>query len=141
MKRGLVGTVILVVIGVLVLSIAGAGIYFYNYHVFKEVRVCVGEGENLGVPCESDNECLSGFNLEFKMDDVPEFLEKYFDTLLERAVYCDETCFLSEIRGIDFESGELEELDSCFEDEEELVFEIKGKEGFEILMWARDKDN
>ncbi len=50
MKKGLVGMIILGVFVFLLVAGIGAGIYFYNYYVFKEVRICIGEGVESPMP-------------------------------------------------------------------------------------------
>lgn len=140
-KRGGVLMVIGVIIAVLVLIIAGAGIYFYNFHVFKEIRVCIGESVDVRIPCEAGGDCLELFNISLdKIEGAPEFVMETVEGVLERAVYCDGTCFVRDVRGINFESGELEMIESCGGNEEEVVMEIRGKEGLEILDWMKSME-
>lgn len=140
-RRGGVLMVIGIILAVLVLIIAGAVFYFYNYHVFKEVRVCVGESENVYVPCEVREDCLEMLNISLDaLGDSPEFVKVKAEDILKKAVYCEDTCFVRMIRGIDFESGELEVLESCEGNEEEIVMEIRGKEGLEIMEWMKSFD-
>ena len=137
-KRGGVLMVIGIVFAVLILIAAGAGIYFYNYHVFKEVRVCIGESENTYVPCVAREDCLEMFNISLDvLVDSPEFVMETAGDVLDKAVYCEDTCFVRMVRGINFVSGELEVLESCEGNEEEVVMEVRGKEGLEILDWMK----
>ncbi len=144
MKRGFIGTIVLAVIGVLILSVAGVGIYFYNYHVFKEVWVCVGEGESLGIPCESRETCVGLMEeggVDFsELDSLPDFAKRELDKIFDEVIYCDETCFVSEVRGVDLESGELVELDSCLEGEDEFVIEVNGKMVWEAWSWEKERN-
>ena len=132
--------IILGVVGFFVLTAIGAGIYFYNYYVFKEIRVCVGEGEDFGFPCDSRADCLDLLNFDDNaVEGAPPFIKASFEDILNSAVYCEGNCFVARIRGIDYETGNLQELDSCLEGEEEFVMEIRGKEGLEILEWMKNR--
>jgi len=136
----------LLVVGIVILSLVifgvGAGIYFYNFYVFKTVRICLGEAENTGIPCNSSSDCdfLSktiGQNADLK--GLPEFARESFQKVMNKAVYCDGSCRVKNIRGIDKKTHELKFLDSCKADEEEITIEIHGKEGLEILNYLRMK--
>ena len=140
-KGGLVGKIVLIVVVVLIV-IAGVVFYFYNFHVFKVVRVCVGDANNIGIPCNVTQDCLD-LVLENNLSDLdgaPSFIEENFQNILDEAVYCDGTCFAKEIRGVDAESGELVMLDSCEDGEKEFVMEIRGKEGLEIWDWMKSQE-
>jgi len=134
---------VLKVVGVVVLVLfvlfVVAGIYFYNYYVFKTVRICVGDGVNSEVPCGSIQECVDLVNerqdVGAGLDGVPDFVRENFEDVMDEVIYCDGTCFMRDIRGIDYETGELLELDSCEVGETEFVMEIRGREGIEILKW------
>ncbi len=137
-KRGLFGMIILGAFAFLLIAGVGAGIYFYNYYVFKEIRVCVGEGENYFLPCESQEDCLAALNFSNDViKDAPALIRENFDNILDEAVYCESTCFAGEVRGINYETGSIEDLDSCENGEEEFVMEIRGKDGMEILKWMK----
>ena len=139
-KKGLIGKIILIVFLVLLVIGSGAGIYFYNYYVFKEIRVCVGEGENTMLPCGNYLDCLEYINFSDEgLDGAPQFMRVNFDAVLNAAVSCEDTCFVGMVRGVDMESGDLLDLENCNVDEEEFVMEIRGKEGFEALKWMKDR--
>jgi len=57
------------------------------------------------------------------------------EDVLDKSVYCNSTCFIRDIRGINYETQELEMLESCYGNESEIVIEIRGKEGIEILKY------
>lgn len=142
MKRGLVGIIILGVLGFLLVVGIGAGIYFYNYYVFKEVRACIGEGVDSKIPCDVRQDCVDlmveqGMDISV-LDGAPDFVRENFDAILGEAIYCDGSCFVGEVRGIDYETGELVELERCLDGENEFVMEVRGREGIEILQWMRD---
>lgn len=132
-----------IVILVLVVLIVGAGIYFYNYYVFEKVRVCVGEGVDSEVSCVSVLDCADLVReqwLDIDLIDAPDFVRENFQKVFDEAVYCDETCFVKDVRGIDYETGELGKLESCDVGEVEFVMEIRGKEGLEVLKWMKEEE-
>jgi len=136
-KRGLFGMIILGTFVLLLVVGIGAGIYFYNYYVFKEVRVCVGNWEDSKFPCKSRDECLSVLNFDNEiMVDAPSLIKNNFDNILDGAVYCEGSCFVGKIRGVDYENGEIGNVE-CVEGEDEFVMEIRGRDGLEILKWMR----
>ena len=129
-----------VVILVLVVLIVGVGFYFYNYYVFKSLRVCVGEGVDSGVPCNSSEYCVGLVEengLDVDLSEMPDFVNENFRKIVGDVVYCDGNCYMKNIRGLDFETGESEMLGGCEDGEFEFVVEIRGKEGIEILKWLR----
>ncbi len=71
------------------------------------------------------------------LDGAPEFVRVKVNEVLERSIYCEGNCFIRKIRGIDFTSGELEILTSCEVGEDEVVIEVRGKEGIEVLEWMK----
>ena len=145
-KRGLVGWIILGVIGIILLLVVIAGVYFYNFHVFKTVRICVGEANDVEYFCETTQDCIdaaeaNGVGADIDLSDASEFLQETFQEVLDEAVYCDGTCFVRDIRGVDPETQELEMLESCEVGETEIVAEIRGKEGLEIMRYLKSLEN
>ena len=125
----------------LVLIIAGTGIYFYNFYVFEEVRVCIGEIKDTSIPCMVQKDCLDVFNISLDvLEDSPEFVKMKVGNILERTISCEGTCFVRITKGINFESGELEGLGSCGGNEEEILMEIRGKEGLEVMKWMKNRE-
>ena len=47
---------------------------------------------------------------------------------------------LKNVRGVDYETGELAALDSCDVGEVESVVDIRGKEGIEILKYLKGRE-
>ncbi|MFH1521480.1 MAG: hypothetical protein ABIF18_00825 [archaeon] len=141
-KKGgaLVFVGIVAIIFVVILLVAG--IYFYNFYVFKSVRICVGDATGTTVSCGVTQDCVDIaeiVELNIYLEDAPSFVQENFQRILDEVVYCDETCFIRKVRGINFESQELEVLDSCEEGEIELVIEIRGKDAFEIWRWMESR--
>jgi len=132
-----------IVVLVLVVLIVGVGVYFYNFYVFKSVRICVGDGVDSEVLCDSAQECVDLVGavwFDVDLNDAPDFVRENFQAIFDEVVYCDGTCFVKNVRGVDFETGELGDLESCDSDEVEFVMEICGKEGIEILKWMKEKN-
>lgn len=140
-RRGGVLLVIGIIFALLILVVAGTVFYFYNFYVFKEARVCIGESANTYISCVTQKDCLDVFDFSLNaLDDAPEFVKIKARDVLGKSVYCEDTCFIRMIKGIDFESGELEVLESCGDNEEEVIMEIRGKEGLEILEWMKGRE-
>ncbi len=137
---------ILKIIGLVVLIlglvIVGILIYFYNFYVFKTFRICIGEDFNdTMIPCTSDSFCVELFkeNKEIKdnLEKAPEFIKEKLEEVLNAAIFCDKTCKIKNVRG--FSRDGLQEIESCNSDEKEIKFEIKGKEGIEILKYLKER--
>lgn len=140
-KGGGILVIIAIILGSLVIVALGAGIYFYNFFVFKEVRLCIGEGVDSDISCVVRQDCIDALGIaDVDLKDVPDFLGNKFQEILDEVVYCDETCFVKNVRGIDPETQELEELESCEGGEKEIVVEIRGKEGLEIWKWMKSRE-
>jgi hypothetical protein len=140
-KRGLIGIIISVVVALLLIGL-GIGFYFYNYHVFKTVRICTGDGVDSELVCNSNQECLDLTeieNLDFNLSNMPDLLRSSFQEIIDDAIYCNKTCFVKKIRGINSDTGKLEMLENCEDDENEFVIEIRGKDGIDILKYLSSK--
>jgi len=141
--RGSALLVMGIVIGVLVALILGAGIYFYKFYTFKTIRLCIGEPQDTKIPCSSNSECvglvIDKLRPDINLSDAPEFVRGEFQGIVNQAVYCDGSCRIKEVRGINKESGELEFLNSCNADETEVLIDIRGKEAFEIWNYLKTK--
>ncbi|MDH3324076.1 MAG: hypothetical protein OEL89_00395 [Candidatus Peregrinibacteria bacterium] len=127
---------------VLVVILLAAGIYFYNFYVFKTVRICMGDAKDVMVPCNTNQDCI-GFleehGLNIDLSDAPDFVQEKLQDAINEAVYCKNTCFIRNVRGINPETQELEMLDNCEASEVEIKVEIRGKEGLEILSWIKNR--
>ena len=142
-KGGGVLMVIGIIVLVLVVLIIGVGFYFYNYYVFKTVRICVGDGVDSEIPCNSALDCetlADGTGVSVNLSSAPDFVVDVFQDVVDEVIYCDGTCFVRGVRGVNYETGELEELDSCDVGEVEFAIEIRGKEGIEILKYLKSRE-
>ena len=138
-KRGGIFAMIGLIILVLII---GTGIYFYSFHVFKTVRVCAGDATNTNIPCNSSQECVNfsvAFGSDINLSKMPEFVQDEFQKVVDESIYCDQTCFTKNIRGLDLEVGQLKFLEDCNDNEKEFKVDIHGKEGIEIFRWLRKK--
>ena len=134
-KRGSVLIIVAIVLGVLAILILGVGVYLYNFHVFKEVRLCLGEPEDTGYQCSNVQECFDKadeLQIEYNVSELPSFARDKLEMLAEEGVYCEGTCKIKKVRGINLETYELGELESCNEGEGEILIKIRGKEGIQI---------
>ena len=137
-------TIILIAVGVLVVGGSSVAYYFYEFHVFESVRVCVGGANDTGVPCVDTQECFdlakeAGVNIDTELEGLPEFAREIFDDVVDEAVYCDGTCFVRNVRGINAD-GEIEMIESCDVGEVEFVVDIRGKEALELMKYMKNRE-
>lgn len=127
MKKGMLLFVIFVVL------FLGGVFYLYNFQVLKTIRICVGEPENLGIPCNENLDCVK--LIKDEIGDAPPFIRENFDRVIYEIIYCEESCFLRNVRGVNLERSELELLDSCELGEKEILIDVRGKDCLEIWKW------
>ena len=145
-KSGGVLLIIGIVVLVLVVLVVGAVIYFYNFYVFETVRICVGEVNDTETVCGVKQDCYDladeyDVDLAAELDDAPDFIKDSFQEVIDESVYCNGTCFVKEIRGIDYDTKALEYLENCEVGEVEFVVEIRGKEGLEVWNWMKERES
>ena len=143
-KKGGVLLVIGIILLVIILVVAGGGFYFYNFYVFKTVRICVtNEVNDTPIICSSDDFCIEKFRSSSELPDLSSFPSLISDKIFEAfdvAVFCEETCKVRRIRG--FGDGEnIEEIESCSEGDEEIKLEIRGKEGVALLKFLEENED
>ena len=107
-KRGKKASALLiigVIFLVLILLIAGVGIYFYKFHVFKTLRMCISEdSQDSMVQCTSNDFCFEQIiqnipELQENLEKAPDFARDKINEVFESAVFCDKTCKIKQIRG------------------------------------------
>ena len=134
----------LIILSVVAVLAIGAGVYAYNYHVFKTLRVCLSEGENTNLPCLNSSQCREFANTlmpEIDLSDAPYFIQDSFNKAFSEAIYCDKTCFIRNFRGVNPDTQEFELLESCEENEVEIKADIRGREAIETLKWLKAKSS
>ena len=136
---GKTGSIILIVLVSLILLGVIAGSYFYNFFVFKTLRICVTNNiEDSGFNCTTNEECYDYAKEDLSIDpNLPDFIVSKIDEVFRIAVYCEGTCKMREVYG-DGTGDEIGSVESCKEGEEEIIIEIKGKEGLKILSFLKD---
>lgn len=118
-----------------------AGVYLYNYHVFKTIRICEGDLIDTNISCNYIEDCFEEFGLDygsFEIDGFPEFVQPTAQGILDRNFYCDRNCMIGSVRGVDFATKEFEDIDTCNLGERETVIELRGKELLEIYSYVRE---
>jgi hypothetical protein len=129
--------IFLIIFIIFILLIAGAVFYLYQFHVFKTLRICISKDiQDTGISCNENKDCYNLFleNIgDFEMENVPDFMKEKFSEILDNAIICESTCRVKEIYGLD------EELDSCNSGDQEIVQEIRGKEGIKILLFLKER--
>ncbi len=139
-KKGGVLEIIGIIFIVFVVISLVVGIYFYNFYVFKTIRICIGDAKNAMIPCETNQKCINFFQDKMQktnLSDAPIFLQEKIQSVMNEAIYCNKTCFVRNIRGINLETQKLEMLKSCNSGESEIKVDINGKKGLGILMWLK----
>jgi len=131
----------LIIAVIVILLINGIIFYFYFFHTFHKLRICISnEIEDSTLLCADQQECI-----DFLMEEIdrqkafensPDFVKDKILSLIDRIVLCEHTCKIKEIYGSGF--GGVGEVKACKPGEEEIVFEIKGKEGIEILRYMKE---
>lgn len=141
-KRGLfgiLGTVFLALVIATVLLV----VYFYYFHVFETARVCVsGESQSTNITCQIDDDCRGVTNLfigNINFNSAPTILSESVNRVINESIYCDGVCFVRETRSVNSTSDKFEFLDSCFENETEIVADIRAKDAVQLFRWIRGK--
>ncbi|MBD3253423.1 hypothetical protein GF386_06830, partial [Candidatus Pacearchaeota archaeon] len=107
--------IFLIIFLILVLIIAGLIIYFYYFHVFYEMRICIGSDEqNLNIPCQNNKGCVDFLlenvpEMKASFDEAPEIIKEKMNEVFEKSVYCETTCRMKKIYGGGFGSN----VDKC----------------------------
>lgn len=129
----MIGKIILIILGIIILLIAGTGYYFYKVYVFKTIRVCItNDKEDLKSPCSLDKECIdnvksdmssSGFSETKPINEVFIVFQDKVDEIYEKSISCAGTCRMKKIYGSE---------NACKIGEEEIKIEINGEKALEI---------
>jgi len=142
-KKGGLLKIIVTVIIVLLLILAALAFYFYNFYVFKTVRVCIGDSVDTKIPCNTSQNCIDVLirnKIESDLNSAPEFVQEKFKKVINDVIYCDMTCQVKNVSGINYKTGKLEIIDKCKMGEKEIKMDIRGKEGMEILKWMQEQN-
>lgn len=132
--------VILIILGIIVLVVLAVGIYFYYFHVFKTIRVCIGSNAtDTNFSCSSNEECMNQIlkinETRDAVEKAPEFAREKINELFSKAVYCDRTCRMRGIRGV---SDGIGEIARCEAGEEEVLWQIHGKEALKLIPYMKE---
>ena len=142
-KRGLV-KIILIIFVVFLLILVGVAFYLYNFYVFKTVRVCiVNNVSNSNKTCQTQADCMNYIyekqpGLKTQIESSPSFAQEKIRLIFSKAIFCEGTCKIKQIRGMNNLNGEMG-VDSCLPGEEEIKVEIRGKEAIDFLQYTQTK--
>lgn len=132
--------ILLIVLLVLLVFLGFIIFYFYKFHTFYTVRFCIKEeSRDLKVPCSSDERCKSLIknSEEFNKEDFPEGFEDEIGEVIEKIIYCENTCKIKEIYGEGINNvGHVEE---CKMGEEAFEYEINGEKGLKLWKSMKEK--
>ena len=131
----------LIIFAVIILIILCIGIYFYQFHVFKTMKICISNQEQeLNIACETNEECINmlmnpiGEIVPDENSGIPNFMKEKMIEVFYEAIYCDSTCKIREIYDPGFRYQELE----CQLGEKEIIYKIKGKELLKIRRFLKE---
>jgi hypothetical protein len=62
-----------------------------------------------------------------------------FNIILEKAISCNFNCSIREIKGLDLQSKQIEDVEQCPFSEEEITLNIRGKEALELWNFYKAK--
>lgn len=139
-KKAGAGRVILIILGVLIAIIVLAGIYFYNFYVFKEFKICISNEkiQDTKFPCPTSDFCINALKSNIpqlsKLNELPEFFQEKANDLFKQAILCEQTCKIRQVRGEPF----TEAVNNCDSTEQEMLIPIRGKEGLQILEFMKE---
>ena len=138
-KAGILSLIFLIILGIIILVIL-AGVYFYNFYVFKTLRVCIGqEALETEIICQSNSNCIDSLKndsqISGKIKEVPDFLKPKIDEAFEKAVLCENTCKIKKIYGAGLDN--IKDVEKCKDGEEEVSYEIRGKEVLKVLSYMK----
>jgi hypothetical protein len=122
MKRG--WKIFFIVFLIFVLLVTAAGIYFYYFHVFYKIGICISsDSEILPIECENKEQCIA-ILMEGQEENsaMPEFLKEKVQEMQNRIIGCSEGfCEMKKVRS--FNSN-----DECVEGEEDYSVKLYGKD-------------
>lgn len=132
----IIGVIFLVILAI----ILGLFIYFYNFHVFTTLTICVSdEIEKEGTSCETDSECIDRFLSETIEESMPDFLSEKISEASQKVVFCEGVCKQRKIYG-NFIGEESENFAGCENGDEEISLKIRGKEGIKLFNYLKNKE-
>ncbi len=115
---------------ILIIIIGATIFYFYQFHIFKEMKMCVSNQEqNSNISCTNNQECIDLFfnisNTSIQdLEETPENLRNMYFEVLNEAIYCNNTCIYKDI----YDNFNNEFFIGCSSGDKEFSLKIRGKE-------------
>lgn len=134
--------IVLILALVVVLLIGGIALYFYKFHVFKTLTICVPDDAiNTTISCTEDEFCENLFmnnitQINEDYENSPEFVKSLIDEVIDESVYCQDTCYIKQIYG-DSISEDFE--GECSPGDKAITRDLHGKEGLEFLSYVKER--
>ncbi|MFA5857252.1 MAG: hypothetical protein WC867_07855 [Candidatus Pacearchaeota archaeon] len=132
--------IILIIFAVILVLILLISAYFYWFHVFKTMKICISEEKaDMGIPCTIKEECIDAVKkgapeIEKALSENPKMIKEKINEAFEESVICESTCKIKEIRGM----NPNEEIITCESGDKEVILKIRGKEVIEILSFIKN---
>ncbi len=122
--------VILIIFLIFILVGGVLVVYLYYFHSFYNIRFCISNNINdTEIPCQNNSFCRDISKEKIlklnEVKELPDFVKNKIDNIIEKSVYCENTCKIKEIYGEGL--GDIGHVDSCKSGEEEIVIEVTGK--------------
>ena len=142
-KKGLILKLLGLIFILIIVFVAGAIYFFYNIYTYKTLRVCIDGDNDTKIPCTATPQCNSILKIDEAKNfltekQAPDIIKKNFNKIVEKSISCkNQTCHVRTVRGIDLNSLEIKEIDSCKVDEEEILINVKGKDLFGLLKFMK----
>lgn len=140
-KRGLILKILAIGFIAIILLVLIVGIYLYYFHVFKEIKFCVGsQGRELNISCSTNSDCkdfmIQGFEAsgDNSLTIAFDLFEEELTPIFESIAYCEETCKLNQFSVLGMGNDE----ENCPIETKESSIKLHGKEGLKILKLAPD---
>ncbi len=71
-----------------------------------------------------------------KLENAPSFIKEKVEELFNLVIYCEGTCKVREVYGMGF--GNVKEVETCKLGEQEVKYEVKGREGLRLINYLRE---
>jgi len=139
---------VLIILGIII--IGGLFIYFYYFHVFKEVRICVPEQAlDTNITCSTNQYCLDMMksnvpefqNLVSQTNNSPAFVQSAITKALPSIIFCGTTCRIRQMNENSI-TGLNQPAASCSSGYLEAAkIDIHGKELIQLLIYMKNNAN
>lgn len=129
--------IFLIVLAILLVIGAAAGIYFYYFYTYATFSLCIKNQEiNTGIACTTTAECQaillnSSAELSNSIKQVPDFAKATMDEAFNEMIYCKNSCITRGIYNVGVERGKG--TNNCEAGDKRIFININGQKGIGLL--------